>query len=187
MPVPENILNRFLELRSKNSDQALKFLMDQYGNSLFGVVNRILGDSQLAEDALQDGFIKIWKNLKEFNPDKASLFTWMFAIVRNSAIDIGRRETNRKIQSLDSSVYNTTSLSVESEISDIGLMQKINRLEPKYKELIDLLYLKGYTQQEVADHLGIPLGTVKTRANAALKMLRGILAGLVALILLLIK
>ncbi len=187
MPIQENILPQFLELRSKDKDLALKFLMEQYGDSMYGVVNRIIKDSNLADDALQEGFIKIWKNLSEFNPERASLFTWMFTIVKNCAIDLTRREANRKIQSLDSGVYDTMSHSVEANISDAGLMQKLNSLDPKYKELIDLVYLKGYTQQEVSDMLNMPLGTVKTRINTAVKMLRNILAAITGLFMLLLK
>jgi RNA polymerase sigma factor (sigma-70 family) len=183
----ENILSNFLELRSRNRDLALKFLMERDGDSMYGVVFRIVNDSNLADDALQEGFIKIWKNISEFNPERASLFTWMFTIVKNTAIDLTRRESNRKIQSLDSGVYDSMSNSVEATISDVGLMQKLKQLDPKYQELIDLIYLKGYTQQEVADELNMPLGTVKTRINTAIKMLRNILAGLIILFMLLLK
>ena len=178
---------QFLELRSKDRDLALKFLMERYGDSMYGVVNRIVKDTNLVDDALQEGFIKIWKNIGEFNPERASLFTWMFTIVKNTAIDLTRRESNRKIQSLDSGVYDTMSNSVEATISDVALIQKLKQLDPKYQELVDLIYLKGYTQQEVADELNMPLGTVKTRINAAIKMLRNILAGIITLFMLLLK
>ena len=131
--------------------------------------------------------IKIWKNISDFNPERASLFTWMFTIIKNSAIDLTRRESNRKIQSLDSGVYDSMSNSVEANISDVALIQKLKQLDPKYQELVDLIYLKGYTQQEVADELNMPLGTVKTRINAAIKMLRKILAGIIIFFMLLIK
>ncbi len=187
MASQDTILPQFLELRSKDKDLALKFLMERYGDSMYGVVNRIVKDTNLAEDALQEGFIKIWKNISEFNPEKASLFTWMFTIVKNSAIDLMRRESNRKIQSLESGVYDNMSHSVESNISDVGLMNKLKQLDPKYQELIDLIYLKGYTQQEVADELKMPLGTVKTRINTAIKMLRNILAVIILLFMLFLK
>jgi RNA polymerase sigma-70 factor (ECF subfamily) len=187
MAIQDNTLSRFLELRSKDKDLALKFLMERYGDSMYGVVSRIITDTNLADDAIQEGFIKIWKNISEFNPERASLFTWMFTIVKNTAIDLTRRESNRKIQSLDSGVYDNMSNSVEANISDVGLMQKVKQLDPKYQELIDLIYLKGYTQQEVADLLDLPLGTVKTRINTAIKMLRNVLAGIVILFMLLLK
>ncbi len=183
----ENNLTQFLALRSKDRDLALKFLMDRYGNALYGVVSKILTEPTLADDALQEGFIKIWKNIQDFSPEKASLYTWMFTIVRNTAIDLLRRESNRKIQSLDSSVSDNMANSVEATIKDVGLDQKIRQLNPKYHEIIDMIYLKGYTQQEVSDILKLPLGTVKTRVNTAIKILRNVLAFILILLWVLIK
>ena len=137
MASQENTLSKFLELRSNNKDLALKFLMDHYGDSMYGVVNQIVKDTNLVDDALQEGFIKIWKNINEFNPERASLFTWMFTIVKNSAIDLTRREFNRKIQSLDSGVYDNMSNSVEANISDVALIEQLKKLAPKYQALID--------------------------------------------------
>jgi RNA polymerase sigma factor (sigma-70 family) len=187
MTSPANTLSKFLELRSRNKDLALKFLMDNYGDSMYGVVSRIIKDTGLAEDALQEGFIKIWKNITEFNPEKASLFTWMFTIVKNTAIDLTRREANKKIQSLESGVYENMRYSEEAKVSDVGLMQKVNQMDPKYRELIDMIYLKGYTQQEVSDELNLPLGTVKTRIQAAVKMLRSTLSTFITMLIMLFK
>lgn len=130
----------------------------------------------MAEEAIQEGFVKVWKNLAEYQSEKASLFTWMLTIVRNTALDLLRQENRHKNQNINPGVYDSINYSVESQISDIGLMNKVNKLDSKYKELIDLIYIQGYTQQEAADHLQMPLGTVKTRINAAIKMLRTMLA-----------
>lgn len=176
MSKTDTILPQFLKLQAGQPDLALKLLMDHYGDTMFGICLRILEENSLAQDALQEGFVKIWKNIGDFNPDIASLFTWMLTIIRNTAIDIARREKNRKIQILSPGVYDNITYSEESQIADTGLMQQINKLEPKYKELIDLIYLKGFTQQEVSDKLNMPLGTVKTRINAAIKMLRTLLS-----------
>jgi RNA polymerase sigma factor (sigma-70 family) len=183
----ENNLKQFLKLRSGSRDKALAFLMEHYGDALYGVASKIVGQQTLADDALQEGFIKIWKNIHDFNPEKASLYTWMFTIVRNTAIDLLRRESKRKIQSIDQSVSDNMANSVEAKITDVGLEQKIKQLNPKYHEIIEMIYLKGYTQQEVSDILKLPLGTVKTRVNTALKILRNILAFLIILMLTLIK
>lgn len=176
MTTSEQIRNQFLELRKGPSELAIKFLMDQYGDTLFGIVLKIVGEQQLAEEALQEGFVKVWKNLSEYQFEKASLFTWMLTIVRNTAIDLLRQENRHKNQNLSPGVYDSINHSVESQISDIGLMNKVNKLDPKYRELIDLIYIQGFTQQETADHLQMPIGTVKIRINAAIKMLRSMLA-----------
>ncbi|MBK9222307.1 MAG: sigma-70 family RNA polymerase sigma factor [Saprospiraceae bacterium] len=183
MAKTDTILPQFLKLRNETPELALKLLMDHYGDTMYGVTLRILDEKSLADDALQEGFVKIWKNLTEFNPEIASLFTWMLTIIRNTAIDVARKEKNRKIQMLSPGVYDSISHSEENQISDSGLMQQINKLEPKYKELIDLIYLKGFTQQEVSDQLELPLGTVKTRINTAIKMLRTALSTFMLIVL----
>jgi len=179
----EVVLNQFIELREAHPEKALKLLMDTYGDAMNGIVGKILIREDLIEDALQIGFTKIWKNLKEYSPEKSSLFTWLLSIFRNTAIDILRKENNRKIQSIDSSVYDSINFSVQSNISDSGLVQKINSLDTKYKDLIELIYLQGYTQQEVSDEFNIPLGTIKTRISTAIKLLRSALNLLIIFIL----
>lgn len=183
----QSILSQFIELKSRDKDLALKFLMERYGDTMYGIVLRIVKEQNLVDDALQEGFIKIWRNIPEFNPEKASLYTWMFTIMKNTAIDLIRRESNRKIQSLDSGVYESMTYSVESNISDVGLIQRLKKLDPKYLELVELIYLKGYTQQEVSDALNMPLGTVKTRINTAIKMLRSILSTIIILFIIALK
>lgn len=140
-----------------------------------GLVNKIMNNSQQCDDVLQEGFIKVWKNINDYEPHKSGLFTWMYTIIRNTAIDHLRREGKRKIQSLDSDVYDNVRFSQNAMISDVGLIKKINSLDPKYKQIIELVYLEGYTQQEIADELKLPLGTVKTRVSTALKLLRSAL------------
>lgn len=173
---------QFIKLRSSQPDIAIKFIMDKYGDVLYGIVLRILEDKNLAEDALQEGFVKIWRNCNDFNPEMASLFTWVLTIIKNSAIDKLRQEKKRKNQNLHPDVYNSITHSEEQQMTDSGLMQQINKLDSKYRELIDLIYLKAYTQQEVSELLNLPLGTVKTRIQSAIKMLRTVLSALVLLL-----
>ena len=97
MAKTDTILPQFLKLRNETPELALKLLMDYYGDTMYGVTLRILDEKSLADDALQEGFVKIWKNITEFNPEIASLFTWMLTIIRNTAIDVARKEKNRKI------------------------------------------------------------------------------------------
>ncbi|HMW40229.1 MAG: RNA polymerase sigma factor [Saprospiraceae bacterium] len=179
MDQKDPVLQQFLSLRKSHPEQGLRLLMDQYGEAMYGVTSKILHNADAAEDSLQEGFIKIWRNLNEYNPERSSLFTWILTIIRNTAIDNLRKHGTRKIQSIDSDVYNDIKLSESMQITDPALMNKINTLDPKYRALIDLVYLQGYTQQEIADEFGIPLGTVKTRISTAIKMLRNILIKLV--------
>ncbi|MCB0628942.1 MAG: sigma-70 family RNA polymerase sigma factor [Saprospiraceae bacterium] len=161
-----------------NKEQAIRPLLDKYGDALFGVVLKIVQAQEIAEDVMQDAFVKVWKNADTYDATKGRLFTWLVNIVRYTAIDKIRTvkfKENRKTISLDRTVYENEQLSENMEIRDVGLRKVIDGLEEKYRTLIDLLYLQGYTQSEAAEALNIPLGTVKTRSKAAISQLRTIL------------
>ena len=158
--------------------RAVESILEKYGGALFGVIKRIVGTSEAAEDVLQDASLKIWKNAGKYDESKGRLFTWLLSIARNTALDVVRTQKfnqQRKSQPLESSVYDNASYSEEMKVPDVGLLGVIDRLDPKYREIIDLLYLQGYTQKEIQEKLQIPLGTVKTRARAGLRQLRKIL------------
>lgn len=166
------ILERFLLLREGSHDKALKLLMDHYGDTMYGIVSHMIKDESAVEDVLQEGFVKVWKNIPHYDPSKSALFTWMNIIIRNTSIDFLRRNSNSKIQNVDFAVFSTVDQIQKENTSDVGLVNQVDKLESKFKQMIDLVYFKGYTQQEIADELNIPLGTVKTRVNLALKSLR---------------
>lgn len=129
----------------------------------------------LAQDILQEAFVKIWKHADHYDPSKGSLFTWMLNITRNLAIDKIRSAGYRnqeKIQALDENVYNNSKLIETLNPNTIGLHKLVDQLEDKYRMVIDLIYFGGFTQQEVQEKLGIPLGTVKSRIRIALRELR---------------
>lgn len=163
-------------LQSKDK-LGIEHLYDNYSHALFGVIYTIVKDTSIAEDILQDSFVKIWKKADKYDKSKGRLYTWMLNIARNSAIDYVRSKhykKTKKVQSLDYTVH--TESSVRSEINEdvIGVAEIVEKLEPKYKELIDKVYFKGYTQQEVSDEMNIPLGTVKTRIRKAIMQLRSV-------------
>ena len=158
--------------------RAVESILNKYGGALFSVIKKIVGSQEVAEDVLQDASLKIWKNAKSYDDSKGRLFTWLLSIARNTALDLVRTRKfneNRKSQSLEGNVYDNIGHSEEMKIADVGLLGVIDRLEPKYREVIDLLYLRGYTQKEVQEVLQIPLGTVKTRARAGIRQLRKLL------------
>ncbi len=175
----DQIKQKFLAQRENNPAEALELLMNHYGDAMTGIVGQIVKDSTKAEDVLQEGFIKVWKNLNSYDPDRSSIFTWLLTIIRNTAIDALRKEKRRSNQSIDQGVHNNIQWSEQMQLSDYALINKLNELDPKLKELIHLIYFKAYTQQEVADELQIPLGTVKTRVGVAIKTLRKILSQII--------
>lgn len=152
---------------------AIGELYDAYGSALFGVVLRIVHSRELAEQVLQDSFVKAWRNGASYDASKGRLFTWLVNIARNTAIDATRSAHFRHYQKtdpLDNLVHRPGGESITPE--HIGLREVVSRLDDKYKSLIDLVYFNGYTQEEVAEETGIPLGTVKTRLRYAIGELR---------------
>ncbi|MEM6379618.1 MAG: sigma-70 family RNA polymerase sigma factor [Bacteroidota bacterium] len=150
-------------------------LYDLYSDTLYGIVLRIVQQEALAQDVLQESFVKIWKNGHKYDNKKGTLFTWMLNICRNTAIDKTRSANYKrqsKIHAIDQSVYNNEKWSYEQKPDHIGLQQEVVKLEEKYREIIELIYFQGYTQQEVTEHLNIPLGTVKSRVRIGLRELR---------------
>ncbi|MEO0627450.1 MAG: sigma-70 family RNA polymerase sigma factor [Bacteroidota bacterium] len=156
-------------------DQAcIPLIYDNYGDALYGIIYRIVGREEDAAEILQDTFVKIWKNGATYDPERGRLFTWMVNIARNLAINRRNSKGFRQqtdVQTDEKLVYlSDESRGTVPETVDVkGMLQKIDK---KYQTVISLLYLQGYTQQEVSDRLQIPLGTVKSRVKIGLRELR---------------
>lgn len=164
-----------IDLLRQNDKSAIELIYDKYGAALFGVVVKIVKSTAIAEDVLQDAFVKVWKNADKYDNTKGRLFTWLLNITRNTAIDTIRSskfKQSQKNQPLENSVYNDVRLSTEMQVNHLGLDKVMNTLDEKYRVVLDLIYLQGYTQKEVEDELNIPLGTVKSRVRIALRELR---------------
>ena len=133
----------------------------------------ILQDDASSIDVLQEVFIKIWKQIDQYDPAKGRLFTWMFNIARNAAIDTTRKKEWQN-QKRSSSVNEYTFLPDRSPnpAEDTGLRKIVQSLKTEHKVLIELSYFQGYTQEEIAEILKLPLGTVKTRIRAAILQLK---------------
>ena len=137
-------------------------------------------DEDIAEELLQDVFLKIWDKIENYDAGKGKLFTWMLNIARNQAIDKTRsKEMNKgkKTDDIDNLVNRIDSKSYgELQVDAIGLKEVLDRLSKDQKFVVDHLYLKGYTQSELAEEFDIPLGTVKTRLRLAMVELRSFLS-----------
>ena len=171
--IPEEELVASLK---SGDQQAMAILYDNYSAALLGVINRIVDDREAAEDILQEVFVKIWKNISSYDRSKGKLFTWLINIARNASIDSTRvKDYNikSKIQSIDNSVRSINrQYNVSTHVDHIGLRNIVEKLKPEYRVLVDKLYFEGYTQEEAAEELDIPLGTIKTRIRAAISQLR---------------
>lgn len=164
----------------KRKDQAaFAFLYDNYSGALFGIIYKMLENRELAEDVLQEAFVKIWNNFSNYDSMKGRLFTWMLNITRNLTIDTIRSKGYKKqgkIQNSENSVNNISDKANTAESFDaLGIRKHLTLLKNDQKQIIDLAYFEGLTQDEISKKLEIPLGTVKTRMRTAIIELRKVL------------
>ena len=168
-----NIEQQIIDLMKKRDKRFISLLYDHYTDSLYGIVLRMLNDEALAQDVIQDSFVKIWKNADSYDPDRAKLFTWILRICRNTALDKMRSLKSRgkhEIQTEDSNVYDNRTSNYNPDVMD--LKKHLSSLEDKYVEVINALFYKGMTQKEASEALNLPLGTIKTRLKIGLRELR---------------
>lgn len=157
-------------------ESAFAELYDSYSAMLYGIITRIVSDQEDAANLLQDCFIKIWRNIESFDPTKGRFATWLINVARNTAIDFTRSKyfsQQRKNQNLDYLVSSEPiSSATQFSVETMGLRQLVDKLPPVCRQVIEWMYFDGFTQQEIAENFGIPLGTVKSRTRLALKELR---------------
>ena len=164
-----------VQLLEKGDEAAINLLYENYSDSLYGVILKITNNEELAQDALQESFVKIWRNAKKYDSKKARLFTWLYRIARNTAIDKLRSFNNRflkEVQIDKSDVYILPTASLNQDVID--LKEHVTKLEEKYQIVLNALFFEGMTQQEASDELDIPLGTIKSRLKIGLRDLRKI-------------
>ena len=165
-----------LALKERNN-QAFAFLYDNYAGALYSIIKQIITDNnELASDVLQEVFINIWRKIESYDQTKGRLFTWMLNIARNASIDMLRSkgyQNSQKNQELPDNVYKgIVSQTTQQNVDNIGLKKVLEKLKPEHRVLVELAYFKGFTHEEIAGIMSIPLGTVKTRIRNALLQLR---------------
>lgn len=163
---------------SRGDEQAMCELYDSYKGALYGVILRIVHHEAIAQEVLQDTFIKIWRNAGGYDRSKGRPFAWMVTIARNAAVDASRSAEGKRARSLlrlgDQDHSNEQNGSLPP-MDCADLLSVLAGLRQEHRELIDLAYYKGYSQQEIANNIGLPLGTVKSRTRYALLELRTLL------------
>ncbi|WP_247236647.1 RNA polymerase sigma factor [Telluribacter sp. SYSU D00476] len=157
---------------ARNEEHAFEDLYEQYSVSLYNIVCQILKDERMAEDVMQEAFLKIWMNIRTYNDLKGSLFTWMLNIARNTAIDILRKQYVR--HDLWGEIGREAATIAFSDLcpGHKDLWELVDQLRPERQKVIYMVYVQGYTHEEVAVKLCVPLGTVKSRVRSALMELR---------------
>lgn len=167
-------------LCQKVADQdnsCIPVLYDHYGSALYGVIYRMVNNQEIASELLQDTFVKIWQKGNQYDSDKGRLYTWMMKIAKNGALNhlsSKSHQQSKKIQSDDNLVYLHDTRGLDKKIESLDVVESLDKLDQKYKSIMKLIYLNGYTQQEISDEFDIPLGTVKSRVKIALRELKKI-------------
>jgi len=160
-------------------DLALASLYDRYGRSAYGLALRIVRDPALAEDAVQEGFLAAWRAAPRFDAARAKASTWLLSLVHHKAVDLVRREEARPAQPTAELPETVASDDVTRSALQAFERQRIDAaldgLSTSQREVLVLAYFDGLTQTELAERLGEPLGTIKSRTHAALARLRALL------------
>jgi RNA polymerase sigma factor (sigma-70 family) len=165
---------------------ALEQLYDRFEKPLYSFAYRMLRDHMQAEEALQELFVRVWKTADRYQADQGQVSSWLFAILRNIAIDFLRKKGSRPQSAAESEDLLTkigsnapsTEQRAEFNWMQSEIASAIRRLKHEQQEVIDLIYFQGYTHHEVSERRGIPLGTVKSRVRLAMKHLKEHLHGL---------
>ena len=166
-------------LAARSEADALAELYDRFGRVAYGLALRILRDEALAEDAVQEAFLAVWRSASRFVPERSKASTWILTLVHRRAVDLVRREERRRADSLEAvpepaggSTEGTVWLRLERE----RVQSALHKLPDQQREALELAYYGGFTQSELADRLGQPIGTIKSRMFTGLSRLRELLA-----------
>src|SRR6266487_4434464 len=168
-----------LALIARSDEQALAELYRRFGRLAYGLAFRILRDDALAQDAVQEAFLGVWRAAERFTAERAKPSTWLLTLVHRRAVDLVRREERRRTEPLQPESEPTDSEAPdEAELLSQrqSIREALRKLPPEQREAIELAYYGGYTQSELAERLGQPLGTIKSRMFSGLRRLRELLA-----------
>jgi len=179
-PLPRELAHlsdeALVALAARSEEAALAELYDRFARVAYGLALRILRDRALAEDAVQEAFLTVWRTASRFVPDRAKASTWILTLVHRRAVDLVRREERRRSEPLDDRGDEPGAAGADTEVwlhLERERVQKALRALPDaQREAIELAYYGGFTQSELAERLGLPLGTVKSRMFAGLAQLR---------------
>jgi RNA polymerase sigma-70 factor, ECF subfamily len=165
------------QLADDRSGEGLRILYRRYGGELFGFALNALDDRGLAEEVVQDVFTRVWRHAEDFDPERASLRSWMYAVARNRIIDLRRRASARP--ALAGAEAGAEPVAIDDSLEQAALRWQVAaalaRLTPEHRDVIRLAHFESLTLSEIAEATGIPLGTVKSRTYYALRHLRLVL------------
>ena len=166
-------------IAARGEEAGLAELYDRYGRVAYGLALRIVRDPSLAEDAVQEAFLTVWRSAARFSAERAKASTWILTFVHRRSVDLVRREERRRTEPLEDE--DAASAPATDEVAWLRLERErvqtaLRALPDQQREALELAYYGGFTQSELSDRLGQPLGTIKSRMFAGLGRLRELLA-----------
>jgi RNA polymerase sigma-70 factor (ECF subfamily) len=167
-----------VDLVARSDDLALAELYDRIGAVAYGLAYRILRDEALAQDAVQDAFIGLWRSATSYSPERGKASTWFLTLVHRRAVDLVRREQRRRTEPLESAPEPSGASAADAawlQLDRERVQGALAQLPDTQREAIELAYYGGFTQSELAERLGQPIGTIKSRMFAGLTRLRELL------------
>ena len=169
-----------LALVSHGDERALAELYDRYGRVAYGLALRVVRDQALAEDAVQDAFLTVWRTAGSFTAERAKASTWILTLVHRRAVDVVRREERRRaapLEDVDQPDAREPAADEAIELRDRRrvVQEALRQLPDEQREALELAYYGGLTQSELAERLSVPLGTIKSRMFTGLRRLRDLL------------
>jgi RNA polymerase sigma factor (sigma-70 family) len=165
-------------LVARSEDTALAELYDRYGRVAYGLALRVVRDDALAQDAVQEAFLAVWRTAGRFMPERAKASTWILTLVHRRAVDVVRREERRRAESLELAPEQATAGADDDawlRLRRERVQSALKQLPDQQREALELAYYGGFTQSELAERLGQPLGTIKSRMFGGLARLRELL------------
>jgi RNA polymerase sigma factor (sigma-70 family) len=167
-------------LVARGDESALAELYDRCGRMAYGLAFRIVRDDRLAEDAVQEAFMSVWRTAAAFRAERAKASTWILTLVHRRAVDLVRREERRRADPLDDAARDAVISASAEDSAWLGFERErvqtaLRELPDNQREALELAYYGGYSQSELAERLGVPLGTIKSRMFAGLTRMRELL------------
>jgi len=178
-PVPDPSDAELLARAAERDQAAFEMLDGRYVRPVFGLALRRLGDRGHAEDAVQEAFAAVWRSASTYRPERGAAGGWLYTVARNAIVDRLRRNGPAAGAELPELASSEAGPAQQAEESDTAwhVHRALEELQPREREVIELAYWSGLSQSEVADYLGLPLGTVKTRTRSGLAKLASVLGG----------
>jgi len=157
--------------RFQNRDEtALSKLYDKYSGAIYGVIIRMCRNEEVAQEILQETFMKAWNKSHMYDASKGKFYTWLYRIARNTTLNFLRKD-DKLIQTEDLSVYKDEGEEENQELH-IELKGALSKLDAHHQKALQLIYFNGLTHKEAHEEMGVPLGTFKSYIRQAVEKLR---------------